>query len=318
MKELPRVKILVSNEPDDDVGRELLGRIEGVEVLPYDPNSSQLADEQRAADVLIPPYRGSHRPIPLLGQLPDLRMVQLLSAAPTSGPVMCRPMSRLPVPAVHTPDRCRNGCSRRSSPSCASGRHWCDIRTQGPGRTARSTPTPSRVNGSSSSGQAASAPRPPRLLAAFGATATLVASTARGDVHAASELPGLVGGHDIVVITAPLNEGTRGLVDEGFLAAIDDGAMLVNAGRGQIVDTDALIAELRAGRLRAALDVTDPEPLPADHPLWTSPGVIISPHSARTVPGTNALCYTVAAQQIMSFIEGGVPSSVVKSRTSKP
>jgi phosphoglycerate dehydrogenase-like enzyme len=157
-----------------------------------------------------------------------------------------------------------------------------------------------------------------RLLAAFGATATLVASTARGEVHAATELPGLVDGHDIVVITAPLNEATRGLVDKSFLAAMDDGAMLVNAGRGQIVDTDALVTELRAGRLRAALDVTDPEPLPGDHPLWTCPGVIISPHSARTVPGTNALCYVVAAQQITTFIEGGVPSNIVKSRTSKP
>jgi phosphoglycerate dehydrogenase-like enzyme len=84
-----------------------------------------------------------------------------------------------------------------------------------------------------------------------------------------------------------------------------------------IVDTDALIAELRAGRLRAALDVTDPEPLPVDHPLWTSPVMIISPHSARTVPGTNALCYTVAAQQITALIEGDVPSNIVKSRTSK-
>jgi phosphoglycerate dehydrogenase-like enzyme len=94
--------------------------------------------------------------------------------------------------------------------------------------------------------------------------------------------------------------------------------MLVNAGRGQIVDTNALVTELRAGRLRAALDVNDPEPLPADHPLWTSPGVIISPHSARTVPRTNALCYTVAAQQITTFIEGGVSSNLVKSRTPTP
>jgi phosphoglycerate dehydrogenase-like enzyme len=80
VKGLSGVKILVSNEIDDQVGRDLLGRIEGVEVLAYDPNSSQLTGEQRAANVLIPPYRGSHRPIRLLGQLPDLRMVQLLSA----------------------------------------------------------------------------------------------------------------------------------------------------------------------------------------------------------------------------------------------
>jgi phosphoglycerate dehydrogenase-like enzyme len=150
------------------------------------------------------------------------------------------------------------------------------------------------------------------LLGALGAVATLVGSTARGDVHAASELPSLVGDHDVVVITAPLNDSTRGLVDKGFLAAMPDGAMLVNAGRGQIVDTDALVVELLAGRLRAALDVTDPEPLPAGHPLWSSPGVIISPHSARTVPGTNALCYSVAAEQIRAFMGGAVPSNAVR------
>ena len=64
------------------------------------------------------------------------------------------------------------------------------------------------------------------------------------------------------------------MVDAAFLAAMPDGALLVNAARGRIVDTDALLTELTAGRLRAALDVTDPEPLPAGHPLWSAPGLL--------------------------------------------
>lgn len=88
------------------------------------------------------------------------------------------------------------------------------------------------------------------------------------------------------------------MVDKRFLAAMPVGALLVNAGRGRIVDTDALVSELQRQRLRAALDVTDPEPPPEAHPRWTSPGVIISPHMAGTVPGTNRRCYAVAAEQI--------------------
>lgn len=110
--------------------------------------------------------------------------------------------------------------------------------------------------------------------------------------------------HQIVVITAPLTDKTRGMVDKRFLAAMPDGALLVNAGRGKIVDTDALVSELQSQRLRAALDVTDPEPPPKGHPLWTCAGVIISPHMARTVPGANSLCYAVAAERIGAMLTG--------------
>jgi len=113
-----------------------------------------------------------------------------------------------------------------------------------------------------------------------------------------------------VVVICPLTPDTDGLIDAKILAAMPDGALLVNAGRGRIVDTDALVAELTAQRLRAALDVTEPEPLPADHPLWTLPGVIVSPHGARTVPGTNRLCYEVAAEQVAMLVGGETPSNV--------
>nr|WP_307795113.1 2-hydroxyacid dehydrogenase [Actinacidiphila acididurans] len=103
-------------------------------------------------------------------------------------------------------------------------------------------------------------------------------STARGPVHALDELPALLPHADVVILTTPLTEQTRGLVNAPFLAAMKDGALLVNMARGPVVDTKALLAETESGRLTAALDVTDPEPLPAGHPLWHAPGVLISPH----------------------------------------
>lgn len=121
-----------------------------------------------------------------------------------------------------------------------------------------------------------------RRLAPFEVHLTRVAGHARDDadghVHAASELPQLLPGHEIVVVVVPLTAATHGLVDAAFLAAMPDGALLVNVSRGQVAVTDALLAEVSSERLRAALDVTDPEPLPPGHPLWTAPNVLISPH----------------------------------------
>jgi phosphoglycerate dehydrogenase-like enzyme len=82
------------------------------------------------------------------------------------------------------------------------------------------------------------------------------------------------------------------------------GALVVNAGRGKTVDTDALIESLRAGHVRAALDVTDPEPLPAGHPLWQAPNVLITPHVAGTVNRWEARAYRFAGEQIRRYAAG--------------
>ncbi|MGW0314307.1 2-hydroxyacid dehydrogenase [Streptomyces flavidovirens] len=103
-------------------------------------------------------------------------------------------------------------------------------------------------------------------------------TTERGPVHPLADLPGLLPSADVVILSTPLTEATQGLVNAGFLSRMKDGALLVNVSRGPVVDTKALLAELESGRLRAALDVTDPEPLPAGHPLWHAPGLLISPH----------------------------------------
>ncbi|WP_327719550.1 2-hydroxyacid dehydrogenase [Streptomyces sp. NBC_00490] len=103
-------------------------------------------------------------------------------------------------------------------------------------------------------------------------------TTERGPVHPLAELPALLPEADVVILSTPLDDTTRGLVNSGFLARMKDGALLVNVARGGVVDTKALLAELESGRITAALDVVDPEPLPAGHPLWQAPGVLISPH----------------------------------------
>jgi phosphoglycerate dehydrogenase-like enzyme len=115
-------------------------------------------------------------------------------------------------------------------------------------------------------------------LAGFECTVLRVARRARDGVADMTALADLVPRADVVVLTVPMTDETVGLVDVAFLAAMRDGALLVNVARGPVVVTDALVAELQSGRLRAALDVTDPEPLPAGHPLWSAPGLLLSPH----------------------------------------
>ena len=117
-----------------------------------------------------------------------------------------------------------------------------------------------------------------RMLAGFDVELTYVARTAREGVRSTASCPELLPHADVVILIVPVTPETTGMVDAAFLAAMTDGALLVNAARGVVVDTDALLAELTAGRLRAALDVTDPEPLPDGHPLWSAPGLLLTPH----------------------------------------
>jgi phosphoglycerate dehydrogenase-like enzyme len=143
-------------------------------------------------------------------------------------------------------------------------------------------------------------------MAPFGVTVTRVARTARPaeGVHGVDDLPTLLPDAEVVVLVVPLTEQTRGMVDAAFLAAMPDGALLVNAARGPVVDTGALVAELQSGRILAALDVTEPEPLPAGHPLWKMPNAFITPHSAGSVVGLLPRAYGLAGDQLRRFAAG--------------
>jgi len=149
-------------------------------------------------------------------------------------------------------------------------------------------------------------------LRAFGASPVLVARRARDGVHAVGELPVLLPAADIVVLVVPLTPQTTGLVDSAFLAALPDGALVVNAARGPVVVTDALIAELSSGRLRAALDVIDPEPPPGDHPLWTVPNLLLTPHVGGNVRGFPRRAYRLVRDQILRYVAGEPLLNVVR------
>jgi len=131
-----------------------------------------------------------------------------------------------------------------------------------------------------------------------------VARSARDGVHAITELPELLPAADVVVLIVPLTGETRGLVDAAFLDRMRDGALLVNVARGAVVVTDDLVAASESGRIRAALDVTDPEPLPADHPLWTAPNVLVSPHVGGASSAMWPRAHRLVREQLERYAAG--------------
>jgi phosphoglycerate dehydrogenase-like enzyme len=159
-------------------------------------------------------------------------------------------------------------------------------------------------------------------LAPFECDVQRVARAARrvenGAVHPLSELPVLLPAADVVVLSTPLTDATRGLVDAEFLARMKDGALLVNVARGPVVDTGALLAEVETGRIQAALDVTDPEPLPAGHPLWHAPGVLISPHIGGSTSAFLPRAKRLLRAQLSRFAAGEPLENIVAANPPGP
>jgi phosphoglycerate dehydrogenase-like enzyme len=131
-----------------------------------------------------------------------------------------------------------------------------------------------------------------------------VARHARPGVHAVDDLPALLPRAEIVVVLLPLTPETTGLLGAELLGRLRPGALLVNAARGPILDTEALLPLLQAGRVRAALDVTDPEPLGADHPLWDAPGTLITPHIAGDTPAAQRRAFALVGEQVGRYVRG--------------
>ena len=152
-----------------------------------------------------------------------------------------------------------------------------------------------------------------KRLDGFGAELVRIASHARtddrGQVHGPDDLSALLPTADAVIIAVPLSDETAGLVDDDFLTSLADDAIVVNVSRGRVADTDAVVRQ--AGRIRYATDVTHPEPLPADHPLWTVPGVLISPHVGGMSTAMRPRIERVVRKQIGRLLAGEGPDSVV-------
>jgi phosphoglycerate dehydrogenase-like enzyme len=150
-----------------------------------------------------------------------------------------------------------------------------------------------------------------RRLDGFEVELIRVASRARDGVHSVDQLPELLPRTDVVIVVVPLTDVTRGLVDADFLARLPDGALIVNVARGPVIDTAALLAELQSGRLRAALDVTDPEPLPPEHPLWQAPGAFITPHVGGATSAMRPRIRALVADQLRRYAAGEPMRNVV-------
>jgi phosphoglycerate dehydrogenase-like enzyme len=292
----------------DEHALDALSAIEGVRPVRYDVDG-ELPAEAAEAEVLIPPFLAGKRAVPLVDKLPELRLVQLLSAGAEVW------LGRLPEGVALSTCRGAHGGSTaewvvavllsfyRHLPyflDAQRDRRWAFQVTD--------TLQDKRVLivGAGDLGHQLA-----RRLAPFDVTTTVVGRTARDGVHGEDELPGLLGSHHAVVLVVPLTSDTTGMVDAEFLSRMADGAILVNAARGPVVDTDALVAELRTGRLRAALDVTDPEPLPTDHPLWSVDGLLLTPHVAGSCTGREKRAYGIAAAEVARFVHGEEPHNLV-------
>ncbi len=260
---------------------EAVGPISGIDLAVWDLDGSpDRADEVK---VVVPPYIGASGRIGALSQVPNLELVQLLTAGYEDvQAVLPEGVQLANATGVHDASTAELAVAL----TLASLRDFPDFFAAQQNRTwlpsvFHQALADKRVLvlGYGAIGRAIAA-----RLTPFEVQVTAVASRPRvGDelvrsVHGVDELPELLPAHDVVVVIVPLSRHTAGLVDDAFLAAMPDGSLLVNVARGGVVDTDALVRHAAAGRIRAALDVTDPEPLPRDHPLWSTPGVIVTPH----------------------------------------
>ena len=296
---------VVVSYPDEEL-RDAVGEVAGTLAVVWDGE----ADPDPRIGVCVPDYR-TLRTFGRLGELPGLRVVQTQLAG-YDGQLELLPdgVTLCNAAGVHDDATAELAVGLllavlRRIPEAVRGHgSWQQLRS-GMRSLADSHVM---VLGYGSIGRALA-----HRLLAHGARVTAVARRAReddlvGPVHPVEELPALLPGQHAVVVLLPLSDATRGFVDAEVLSALPDGAVVVNVARGGVVDTDAVIAE--AGRLRFALDVTDPEPLPDGHPLW-APHVLITPHVAG---GTTAMLPRMSAlvrEQLERLVAGHPLRNVV-------
>jgi phosphoglycerate dehydrogenase-like enzyme len=265
--------VLTVSVPDQEWLDDLGPLPDGVHVVPWD---LETPPPDPAIEVVVPPYLGDRSRLARLADLPELRLVQTLTAGyedvlaylpdgvalANAAGVHDASTAELAVGLTIAALRGIPAHVRRQERGVwepTFGRSLADRRVL--------------LIGYGGVGAAVA-----RRLEGFECAVTLVASQARAGVHAVDALPQLLPDHDVVILTVPLTDATTGLVDAAFLAALPDGALVVNVARGGVVVTDALLAEVGRGRIHAAVDVIDPEPLPAGHPLWSEPGFLMTPH----------------------------------------
>lgn len=288
-----------------------VGPVDGVTPVVWDPRETPPAED---VDVFIAPYMAPAEQIAVVTEKPSVRLVQLLSAgADVALPVVPEDVAIASARGVHDAATAELTVGL----VLASQRGFDEFaRAQAKGewlpRHFRRGLADQRVLllGYGSVGRAIA-----ERLAPFEVSITAVASRARaGDdlverVHSIDELADLVPEHDIVISVLPGSDSTAGILDDAVLTALPDGALVCNVGRGNALVTEAALGH--TGRLRFALDVTDPEPLPSDHPLWSEPGVIISPHTGGVTEAFRPRMVALLRRQLAVLAAGEEPENVV-------
>lgn len=289
-----------------------LGTVDGVEVLPYDPKDMDaVPGGGRDVDVLSLPFVAG-RWMTRMAEVPGLRAVVLASAGYEHAvPYLPAGIDLANAVGVHDTATAELAltlmlAAQRALPTYVhlqAGGRWD---RSGAGQRRSLADSRVVVVGYGGVGRAVA-----RRLVASECEVVAVASREReGDdlverVHGISALPQLLPSADVVVLAVPLTDVTRGLLGTAELALLPDGALVVNVARGPVVDNEALRAECAAGRLRAALDVTDPEPLPDDHPLWSTPGVLITPHVGGGTPASYPRMGAYLTRQLTAYRDTG-------------
>ncbi|QKT13500.1 NAD(P)-dependent oxidoreductase [Rhodococcus sp. W8901] len=296
----------------EERGISALAQVPNVCAVVYDPESRRLPDIACDAEVLVAHRFDPADAGPLFAQLPRLRMVQLFSSGVERWTNVVPDGVR-----VSNADRAHGGAVAEwvVAQLLAHVRDLAGYRIKQQEQRWQAHPTGTLsdkrvlVFGAGDIGENLR-----RRLEPFGCTVTLVGRTARAGVMDVERGRAELGDQDVVILALPLDDSTVHLVDAVFLTTMKDGAVLVNAGRGELVDTEALLAATREERVYAILDVTDPEPLPADHGLWTAPGVVVTPHAAGITDDVRDRCWAAAVRKIAAYADGTDGSRVAVSR----
>ena len=277
-------------------------------VIGYDEETEPSADLLDRCGFFVPHYLGPEPNSHLMARMPNLERAQLLTAG-FEAALPFLPPSVLLSNAV--------GVHDAATAELAVGLILASLR--GIDNASRAMTTATWIHGHHTSladrrvlivGAGGVGSALARRLDGFEVEVTMVARSRRGtaggpdEVAAMSELEGLLPSADVVVLALPLTEETRGLVDASFLARMREGSLLVNVARGPVVRTDDLASALQSGRIRAALDVTDPEPLPVDHPLWRCPNLLITGHLGGNTTSFPPRAIRLIAEQLRRWRAG--------------
>ncbi|HZW45805.1 MAG TPA: 2-hydroxyacid dehydrogenase [Dermatophilaceae bacterium] len=265
--------------------------------------------EIRDVEFYVPPFGFSARVGSVLEQMPSLRVVQSMSAGVDHLRSFVRPEVTLCRGAgVHDASTAELTlalilASLRALPDFVRAQ---DRAEWSPRWTTSLADRTVLIVGYGSVGSAIE-----RRLEGFEVEVIRVARTAREGVSAFADLPSLLPRADVVILIVPITDETRGLADAAFLSRMKQGALLVNMARGPVVDTAALVSELEKGRIHAALDVTDPEPLPTHDPLWSAPNLLLSPHVGGASSAMWPRVYAALGAQLERYAAGAPLEHVV-------